>query len=70
VDFRQKGDQVLQAAAKAIDRSSHDDIELAASRRFMQGIECWPLVFGFGAADAVIAVDVNNLPPGPLGDLA
>ena len=70
MDFRQKADQVLQAAAKAIDRPGHNDIELAASRGFMQGIERWPLVLSFGAADAVIAVDVNDLPSGALGDLA
>ena len=35
----------------------------------MQGIERWPLVLALGAADAVILVDVNDLPAGALCNL-
>ena len=36
----------------------------------MKGIERWALVLALGAADAVILVDVYDLPAGPVGDLA
>ena len=36
----------------------------------MQGLERWPLVLAFGAADAVILVDADDLPAGPAGHLA
>ena len=42
-DFRQEGDKVLQAAAEAINRPRHNNIELTA--RCRQRIECWPLFF-------------------------
>jgi hypothetical protein len=69
VDFRQEGDKVLKAAAKAIYRPRHDNIKLTAGRCFMQGIERRALVFALGTADAMILEDVDDLPTGALGDL-
>ena len=69
MDFRQKADEVLQATAEAIDRPGHYNIEFAAGSGLMQGIECWPLVLALGAADAVVLVDVDDIPTSSLGDL-
>jgi hypothetical protein len=70
VDFRKEANQVLQAAAETVHRPCHNNIELTACCRFMQGTERWPLVLALGAADAVILVSVYDLPAGALGYLA
>jgi hypothetical protein len=40
VQLGQEADQVLQAAAKPIDRPSHDDIELALCGVTAKRVEC------------------------------
>ena len=55
-------------AFRAAEMRASMNIELTACRRFMQGVERWPLVLALGAADAVIFVDVD-LPPSRLGRL-
>ena len=64
VDFRQKSDKVLQAAAEPINRPSHDDIELPACGRRVQGVKSRPFILALGAADAVISINVNDPPAG------
>jgi putative ABC transport system substrate-binding protein len=56
-------DQVLQAAAEAIDRPGHEPIELASCRIAMEPVERGALVAAFGARDAVVSVHLVRLKP-------
>ena len=70
VELGQEADQVLQAAAEAIDVPGHDDIELPLGSVPVQGIEGRPLVAPLGAADAVILLDLHHAPAGAFIGLA
>jgi hypothetical protein len=59
----------LKAATEAIDAPSHHNIELTPNSGLVKSIECRTLVAALGAADAVVLVDVDDLPAGPFGDL-
>ena len=69
VQFAQKGYQVLQTAAEAIDGPRHHHVELAPRGRLAERVEGRALVPPLGAADAVVFVDLHDLPPGALGHL-
>jgi hypothetical protein len=58
MDFRQEANQVLQAAAEPINRPRHDHVELTLGRVPAKRVEARPLVPAFGAADAVVLVDL------------
>src|SRR5262245_62146359 len=68
--FIEEIDQVLQAAAEPVDAPSHHHIELASGSGLVQGVKRWPLVAALCAADAVVFVDLGDLPARPLCDLA
>src|SRR6266516_7071564 len=65
----QERDQVLQGPAKSVNRPSHDDVELAPGRALAQGVESGPPISALGAADALVAIDVDDLAAHPVGDL-
>jgi hypothetical protein len=69
VNVIQEADQVLQATAKAIDGPDHDHIELPTRSGLMEGIKGWSLIPPLSARDAVILVNLHDLPTGALGDL-
>jgi hypothetical protein len=69
VNVIQEADQVLQAPAKAIDGPHHDHVELPTRSGFMEGIKGWPLVPSLSARNAVILVNLHNLPTGAICDL-
>lgn len=50
VRLGKEANQVLQAAAEAIDVPGHDDIELPLGGVAVQGIEGWSLLAPLGAA--------------------
>jgi hypothetical protein len=60
----------LQAAAKAVDVPGHHHIELTPDGGLVERIECRSTIATLSAADAVVLVDVDDLPTGPLGNLA
>src|SRR6266516_2937429 len=66
----QERDQVLQGPAKSVNRPSHDDVELAPGRALAQSVESGPPISTLGAADALVAIDVDDLAAHPVGDLA
>src|SRR4029453_10002196 len=70
MQFRQEGDQVLQAAAEPIDRPDHDHVEIPARCSAAQRVEGRALVATFGAADTVILVDLDDIATHTIGDLA
>ena len=70
VQLAQEPHKVLKAAAQAIDTPGHDHIELAARRGPAQRIERRALVATFGAADAVVFVDLGDLAAHAAGDRA
>ncbi len=49
VDFRQKSDQILQAAAEAINAPSHNHVEFALRCGLVKGIEGRALISALGA---------------------
>src|SRR6266700_4244667 len=65
----QERDQVLQRPAKSINRPRHDDVELAPGRALAQGVESGPAISTLGAADALVAIDVEDLAAHSVGDL-
>src|SRR6266498_4965483 len=65
----QERDQVLQRTANSINRPRHDDVELAPGRALAQGVESGPPISTLGAADALVAIDVDDLAAHPVGDL-
>lgn len=70
VELAQERHQLLQAAAQPIDDPGHHDIDLPPEGISQHRIVGRPLVPAFGAADAVILVDVHDLPAGTLGNRA
>ena len=60
----------MKASAEPIDRPSHHHIKLPAGGSLAERVELRPLVLALGARDAVVLVEVNDLPTGPLGKLA
>jgi hypothetical protein len=69
MDFREEGDQVLEASAEPIDRPGHHHIKLAPGRRLVKRIKLWALVLALGTRDAVILIDPHDLPTGSLGNV-
>src|SRR6266487_2816949 len=65
----QERDQVLQRTAQSINRPRHDDVELAPGRALAQGVESGPAISTLGAADALVAIDVEDLAAHSVGDL-
>src|SRR6266536_1962974 len=65
----QERDQVLQGPAKSVNRPSHDDVELAPGRTLAQSVESGPPISTLGAADALVAIDLDDLAAHPVGDL-
>ena len=57
----EEADQVLQAAAEPIDRSRRHHVESPLGSIPAQPIECRALVLAFGAADAVVLVDMDDI---------
>jgi len=70
MQLRQEGDQVLQAAAEPIDRPGHDHVEFPPGGSAAQRVEGGALIATFGAADAVILVDLDDIAAHAAGDLA
>jgi hypothetical protein len=70
VEFGQKADQVLKAPAQSIDGPSHDHLKLSAGRCSAERVEGGALVSTLRAADAMVLVDLDNLPAHPGGDFA
>jgi hypothetical protein len=64
-----EGDQILKAAAQPIDRPGHHHVELPLGRVPAKCIEARPLVPPLGAADAVVAVDLDDLQAAALGSV-
>jgi hypothetical protein len=69
MDFREKADQVLKAAAQTVDRPGHYYVELATGRCLMKGIELRPFILALGAGNAAILVHPYDLPTGALSNL-
>jgi hypothetical protein len=69
VNLGQEGDQVLQRAAKPVDRPRHDHVELPLGRVRAQLVELRAFVSALGAADNVVTIDVRDFAPHPLGNL-
>ena len=59
----EEADQILQAAAEPIDRPRHHHVELPLGSIPAQPIKCRALVPAFGAADAVVLVDMDECRP-------
>src|SRR5262249_43822531 len=70
VKLGQERHKVFQAAPQAIDVPSHHDVELALGGVPAQRIERGPAIAALSAADAVILVDLRNLPAGAFCGLA
>ena len=70
MQFVQERHEVLQAAVEAVDAPGHDDIELTACGSLAERVELRALVSAFGAAGAVVLVDLGDLAAHPAGDLA
>ena len=68
VQLAEEGDQLLQRAAKAIDRPGRHLIEFAPSDAVAEAIVTRPLVAALGAADPGIGIGGNHIPAVPLGD--
>ncbi len=64
----QKTDQIREATAKAVHAPRHDLIELAASDALQQGVESGAPITTFGAADACVGQDGDDIPSLTLGD--
>ena len=64
----EEADEVEQRAAQPVDAPGHDHIKAAAGRVAKHGVELRTLIAALRAADAVIAVDLDNGPAGTLGD--
>jgi hypothetical protein len=62
VQLEQEADEILQGAAKPIDRPCHHHIELATGGILAQCVECRPLDAPFGTADALVPVDADDVP--------
>src|SRR6266568_998500 len=69
MQLSQERDQVLQRPAKSINRPGHDDVELAPGRALAQGVESGSPISTLGAADALVAIDVEDLAAHSVGDL-
>jgi hypothetical protein len=67
VQMLQEGDEILQAAAQAVDAPGHYDVELSSRGVLVQLVESRTLVTAFGAAEPVVLVDLDNLVPHALG---
>src|SRR6266700_5996921 len=65
----QERDQVLQRTAQSINRPRHDDVELAPGRGLAHGVESGSPISTLGAADALVAIDVEDLAAQSVGDL-
>jgi len=63
LQLTQEPDQVLKAAAKAIDGPSSDHVDLARGRVFEQAIEARPLVAPLGTRNAGILVTPTTCQP-------
>ena len=61
VKLGKEADKVLKAAAEPIDRPGHHHVELALSSIPAKRIECRAFVTPFGAANAVVLVDFDDL---------
>src|SRR5262249_9883276 len=57
-------------APEAIHIPGHDNIELPFRSVTVQRVEGRPLVAPLGTADAVVLVDLDDLPPGAIGGQA
>ena len=56
--------------AKTVDVPGHNNVELTPDGGLVERIERRAPIAAFSAADAVVLVDVDDLPTGPLGNLA
>src|SRR5262249_18602379 len=65
VKLGQERHKVFQATAQAIDVPGHHYVELALGGVLAQRVERRPTIAALSAADAVILVDLCNLPAGP-----
>jgi hypothetical protein len=63
--LRKESDQVLQRAPQPIDRPGHHHIELPAGGIFAERVEGRAFVPALGAADPLIAVDLDDVPTSP-----
>src|SRR5262245_33131993 len=70
MDLRQEADQVLKAAAQAINGPCHNHVELPSAGISAESVELRALISALGAADAVVLVDLDDLEPATLGSLA
>ena len=61
-------EQVDQRPTDPVDGPRHYHVELAPAGIVEQGIEPWPLVAALGAANAGVAVDLDNAPAAAFGD--
>lgn len=63
-------EQVNQRAPKPVYSPGHHDIEFAVAGIFEHLIEARTLIAALAAANASIAIDLDNLPASTLGNLA
>jgi len=68
LDVVQERHEVRQAPAKAIHVPRHDLIEFATSDAFQQSVEAGAPITPFGAGDAFIGQDGDDIPSLTLGD--
>ena len=61
---------VVQVPPEPIDAPRQDDVELAAGGILAELVERRPPLAALGAADAVVLIDLRDLPPPLLGDAA
>jgi hypothetical protein len=70
LEFVQEADEILQAAAEAIDGPCCDHVDLARRGVVEQSIEARTLVAAVGARDAGVLVDADDLPARALSNTA
>jgi hypothetical protein len=68
LQFTGEADEVLKTAAEPVDAPCRDHVDLARCGIHSQPIEAGTLVAPFGAADAGILIDTDDLPAGPRGN--
>jgi hypothetical protein len=61
-EFSHERHQLLQAASDAVYRPGGDHVELAVCGVLAEPVECRALISALGAANAVVRVDLDDVP--------
>jgi hypothetical protein len=69
MDFCEEADQVLQRPAEPINTPSHNEIEPPLGCVFAETIKLRPLIMALGSADAVVAINLDDIDAHPVRDL-